>query len=67
MGQLAEAKAFFESALALDPADPIAAYHLARCFWKLGMIDEAREWIAYALEYTPTDARALDLQRALVY
>ncbi len=60
-GRFAEARAVFETALALDPENLIALHHLGDIARQLGDIDGARGWYRRVLETDPRSEEIIQM------
>jgi tetratricopeptide (TPR) repeat protein len=60
-GRFAEARAVFETAVALDPENLIALHHLGDIARQLGDIDAARSWYRRVLETDPRNDEIIGL------
>ena len=60
-GRFAEARAVFETALALDPENLIALHHLGDIARELGDVEAARSWYRRVLETDPRNDEIIQL------
>lgn len=64
-GKPFEAEQYFLNAIRFQPEVPDSYYYYARFLMQQGRIDEARQWIAKGLEYSPGHVKLSEMKQVL--